>query len=426
MAAQPPVPPGQPMMPPGMPGGPAGMMPPGMMPPPGMKPGMPMPPKMAGPGGPPPGMPPGAKPPAPGQPGVPGQPGQPGENPEEGLPQVGFFQQPWVQNVLPFVTSLVAHAVIIILGVTLAVTVVQEGQKIVQEEQTIIPESTMAENAPPGGVPNVGTGGDPLKQAMQDTTPDAGSADGWADKQSPNVDPAAAGGGAGENSDSGLIGLGMGGLGKGGGVGTGKGNGSGGGSGDGGGPLAMFGTPGGGAIGPKGPVFGNGGNARKIVFVCDATGTMINKLGTLKHELTKAIAGLRPIQSYNVVFFTDGGKYHIADKNGLIIANPDNKRNTYTFLEDITPTGTTDPIPGIEAGFKQAPQLLYFLSDGEFNNLKSYQEVMDSFNKANVGKKVKVNTILFETYDKEAEQVMQKIAADNGGSYRYVREADLQ
>ena len=414
MAVQPPIPPGQPMMPPGMPPGvPGGMMPPGM------KPGMP--PKMAGPGG-PPGMPPGTKP----NPGQPGAPGQLGENPEDALPQLGFFQQPWVQNVLPFVTSLVAHAVIIVLGITLAVTVVQEGQKILQEEQTIIPESTMAENAPPGGVPNVGTGGDPLKQAMQDTTPDAGSADGWADKQSPNVDPAAAGGGSGDNSDSGLIGLGMGGLGKGSGVGTGKGTGSGGGSGDGGGPLAMFGTPGGGAIGPKGPVFGNGGNARKIVFVCDATGTMINKLGTLKHELTKAIAGLRPIQSYNVVFFTDGGKYHIADKNGLIIANPDNKRNTYTFLEDITPTGTTDPIPGIEAGFKQAPQLLYFLSDGEFNNLKSYQEVMDSFNKANVGKKVKVNTILFETYDKEAEQVMQKIAADNGGSYRYVREADLQ
>ena len=340
------------------------------------------------------------------------------------VPQPGFLQQPWVQTVLPFVTSLVVHAVIIVLGLTLFVTVVQEGNKIIQEEQTIIPESTMADAGPPGGVPNVGANGDPFKQAMQDTTPDGGTPEGWANKQSPNVDPAAAGGGD-SGADANVIGLGMGSLGGGKGIGTGKGGGTGGGAGE-GGPLGQFGMPGGGAIGPKGPVFGNGGNARKIVFVCDATGTMINKLGTLKHELQKAVQALSPIQAYNVVFYTDGGKFHIADKNGLIMANLDNKRNTQRFLDDITPTGTTDPVPGLEAAFKQQPQLLYFLSDGEFNNLKSYKEVTDAISRFNKDKKVKVNTILFETFEPGAEEVMKQIAAENGGSYRYVREADLQ
>jgi len=422
MALQPPVPPKQPPMPPGMPAGVPGAVPAAAIPA-GAAPAGAMPPGALPPGAMPPGAMPGAKAGVAGGPPPAGQMSVPAE---EGLPKLSFFQQPWVQNVLPFVTSLVAHAVIIILGVTLAVTVAQQGNIIVQEEQTIIPEATLAEQGPPGGVPNVGTGGDPLKQAMQDTDPNAGSAEGWADKASPNVDPAAAGGGAGEAADSGLIGLGMGGLGKGGGLGTGTGDGAGGGTGTGGGPLAMFGTPGGGAIGPKGPVFGNGGNARKIVFICDATGTMINKLGTLKAVLVDTLAKLRPIQSFNVVFFTDGGKFHIADKNGLIIASPDNKRSTYTFLEEITPTGTTDPIPAIEAAFKQQPQLVYFLSDGEFNNLKSYDEVIAAFNKANVGKKAKVNTVLFFTYDKDAEQVMEKIAGEHGGTYKYVTEDMLQ
>ena len=35
----------------------------------------------------------------------------------------------------------------------------------------------------PGGVPNVGTGGDPFKQAMQNTTPEGGTPEGWASKK---------------------------------------------------------------------------------------------------------------------------------------------------------------------------------------------------------------------------------------------------
>ena len=52
--------------------------------------------------------------------------------------------------------------------------------------------------------------------------------------------------------------------------------------------MAMYGVPGGGGIGPKGPVFGHGGNARRIAFVCDASGSMINKMPVLKEQLTKA------------------------------------------------------------------------------------------------------------------------------------------
>jgi len=38
----------------------------------------------------------------------------------------------------------------------------------------------------------------------------------------------------------------------------------------------MFGTVGGGSMGLKGPVFGHSGNAKKIAFVCDASGSMVS------------------------------------------------------------------------------------------------------------------------------------------------------
>lgn len=166
------------------------------------------------------------------------------------------------------------------------------------------------------------------------------------------------------------------------------------------------------------------GDAQRIVFVCDATGTMINKFSTLANELLNVILKLEPTRSYNVIFFTAGGKYHVVDKDALMPANDANKARFSQSLEGLRPTGTTNPIPAIEAAFKQSPQVVFFLSDGEFNNLKSYDEVIATFRKANVGRKVKVNTLLFLTYDREAEEAMQTIAEENGGTYRYVHEPD--
>jgi hypothetical protein len=87
-------------------------------------------------------------------------------------------------------------------------------------------------------------------------------------------------------------------------LGSGNGGAQGSGEGDGTGALAAFGTPGGGGIGPQGPVFGNGGSARTIVFVCDCTGSMINKIAQLKVELSRAVQNLKPIQSFDIVFLS--------------------------------------------------------------------------------------------------------------------------
>jgi hypothetical protein len=282
----------------------------------------------------------------------------------------------------------------------------------------------MAESGPPGGVPNVGTGGDPLRQAMQNTTPDAGNPEGWASKAGAlNAAVANEGGGAGDADASGLIGIGAGGMGKGGGIGTGSGPGTGGGSGD-GGPLAMFGTPGGGGIGPKGPVFGNGGNARKIIFVCDSSGSMISKMASLKNELTKAITGLKAVQQFNVIFFQDNNAL-VLNKDGMMMASQDNKRSAYKYLDDVTTTSTSDPLPALRVAFKQQPQLIYLLTDGDFPDNKA---VLEEIRKLDKDKKVKVNTIAFVN-DKDTDTdfipLLQSIAKETGGTFKHVAENEL-
>jgi len=380
-------------------------------------------------------MAPGAKPPmagAPGQPLPPGAIPPPGAVPplDEGIPQLGFFQQPWVQNVLPFVTSLVAHAVIIILALTLfAVSVMINDKKAANEEQAVVPDAANAANDT-GGIPNVGTNNDPTRKMMQDKE-DAGTPDGNSSKKGPSLDPSDGGGGAGEDAAVALNGVGGGGAGKG--IGLGKGTGNGNGEGE-GGRLAQFGPPGGGARGPQGPVFGHGGNAKKIVFVCDASGSMINKFSSLKNELNKAISNLKVPQSFDIVFFQDGkasvfSSYKLKQET-LQLANTDNKRNASAFLEEVTTTSTSDPMPGLVVAFQRQPDLIYLLTDGDFPDNDAVLKKVKELNKplAN-GKKIKVNTIAFVN-DKDTDtaflKILETIATDNGGVFRHVAENELQ
>jgi hypothetical protein len=389
---------------------------------------MPMPGMKAG------AMPPGARPPgAPLPPGAvpPGAPLPPGAVPPQEEPhgrQLGFFDQPWVQNILPLVTSLVVHIVIIALGLLVfaVATKVIDVEKILSREQTVIPTAAAQATVNPGGVPNVGEFNDPNRIPTQDTDKDAATPDGTATTKSENIDPSA-GGAAGSGT---AVATSLTGSGPGGGIGHGNGFGGGG-----GGKLARFGPPGGGASGPRGPVFGNGGNAKNIVFVCDASGSMTNKFASLKEQLNKAIAKLKVPQTFDVVFFQDN-KATVFSKDRLKqetlqIASADNRRNASAFLEEVTVSSTSDPLPGLTVAFNRHPDLIYLLTDGDFPDNEAVYKKVKELNKPDAnGKKAKINTIAFIDPAKDTEKdfrvLLEKIANENDGTFIVVNETELE
>jgi hypothetical protein len=191
-------------------------------------------------------------------------------------------------------------------------------------------------------------------------------------------------------------------------------------------------TSDGGGIGPNGPVFTNGVNARRIVFVMDASGSMINKMPTLMNQLTKAIVGLRPIQSFELIFFHDekiDSFSKFSHQDGLVPATPDAKRNASKFFEGITAHGTTEPIPGIIAAFKANPQVMYLLTDGDFPDNAAVLKTIRDLNQARPpNERVKINTIAFVgDGDNEVAflDLLKTIAKESGGTFRHVKEADL-
>ena len=336
------------------------------------------------------------------------------------VPVVGFFQQRWVQEYMPFVVSFIFHAVLIVLGILFAQTVVQIITPTI--EQVVVPDASLADGDV-GGVPNPGINNDPTRQAMQNTDSSVQESDDWANKRSESLSAAA--------SDSPATTAGAA-------IGTGFSASSGASSGlqgksDGGGKMAKFGPPGGGGGGlTKGLGLGTGGNATAITYLCDFSGSMMGRRSALLiRELRDVVSRLSVKQSFNVVFFReeDGRDFSALDDNRLVPAISKNKDDLYKFLDDTRPAGATRPLEGIERAFKMnpRPQIIYILSDG-FEAIEDPQQVKLLIDRLNKDKKTRIHTIMFRDAEadwnlpqiKTLDTMMSEIARENGGTFKRV------
>lgn len=336
---------------------------------------------------------------------------------EDLLPPLSFWQQPFVQNVLPLLTSLALHLALIIIGVLTFKAYV--ASKTVQEEQVIVPDAAIVEGDV-GGIPNPGLDGDPNRPAASDLVPENTRSEGWNREPSKSLQQAVMGG-RGDTAADTIIGVGSGQT-------LGKGKGAGVGSGDGEGASAPFGMPGGGrGQGPRSPFMGVSGNAKTVAYVCDASGSMMGlPFDLLKIELRKAVEVLVPSQAFNIIFFQKGQAEPLSQT--LLVANGVNKSKSYKWLGDENVASNSDPLPALKLAFQQRVQLIYLLTDGAFddNNV-----VVAELKKLNSGKRTRINTIAFFSPDapesdrKACEDVLRTIASDSGGQFKVVLTTDL-
>ncbi len=194
------------------------------------------------------------------------------------------------------------------------------------------------------------------------------------------------------------------------------------------GSLANFGVPiGPGTSGGGSPMFyvcrTPAAHARKVVFVCDASGSMLNKMATLKAELGKTVMALKPIQSFNLIFFTGDKPLSLGDH--LVQATPEGKARAVRFLEDVTTSGATEPTPGIEQAFREKPEMIYLLTDGDFPDNDA---VLNRIRLLNRDRKVRIHTIAFagqSDTDGKFKELLHTVATENGGTYKCISPDDL-
>lgn len=337
-----------------------------------------------------------------------------------------FWQQPFAQHVLPLIASLATHAGLIIL-VLCTYQAVAAVMRPPLREQRNIPESQWLGVGKDG---SLGDGTDITRRFAQDLDSSVlPQATGFAATPGPLRQLPLFGGGHGDMRDASVT-IGLGPLEAGNGTGMGSGSGSGVGFCGGGGPPAPFGPPGGGPAGSGRFIRNPNGTARRIVFVCDASGSMLNMSDSLRIELRKSIQALPPTVSFNVIFFQDKGCSAV-DRKELLIATPQNKERAIALIDQTIPRGETDPLPALELAFPLKPDLIHLLTDGDFNGPGNDAVVAYCRKKAAEGK-ARISTIAFvpaESRDNPGEleyvKALKMIAKDSGGQFSHVSDGEF-
>src|SRR4051812_11377046 len=73
----------------------------------------------------------------------------------------------------------------------------------------------------------------------------------------------------------------------------------------------------------------------KIVYLCQANGSMQEVYSSVRHRLKESIDQLTPQQSFNVIFYFDSDDAIAPfSKAGLVPANEENKKQVHDFVDD--------------------------------------------------------------------------------------------
>jgi len=317
----------------------------------------------------------------------------PEEEEEEDEFGVGGEINEALQAVLPWMTSLLFHLGIVVLALFLVwsyILIVDE------EEMPIIPSAKLSET--PGGSPTE-TPDVELKSSQQVKK-----------VQAENVATEDSVNNLESNLDSELELVGV----------------SGGG---GGGKLAPFGMTTGAGSGIGAKFYGTGGNARKIIYIVDASGSLIDTLPFVIKELKRSVSALSDKQDYTVIFFQAGQPVEVPPR-GWKKADARNKRSTADWIDleagNIVPRGKTDPVSAVKLAMRYKPELVFLLSDnitgrGEYE--VDRKDLLKFLNDANADRKTVINTIQFLYPD--PLNTLKTIASEHGGVYKFITEESL-
>ena len=166
-----------------------------------------------------------------------------------------------------------------------------------------------------------------------------------------------------------------------------------------------------------------GGNAYRIIYVVDRSGSMAETFDFVRDELKRTIRSLKKKQYFHVIFFSDTTP--VENPPGQMVpATVANKRAVAKFLDTVVAARGTKPGKAMERAFKTTnddgygPQLIYFLTDGEFDPV-----LLEQLATWNRKKSVKINTIsfLFEG----GGRLLQQIAEHLGGRYKHIDRQSL-
>ncbi|RMG34455.1 MAG: VWA domain-containing protein [Planctomycetota bacterium] len=170
------------------------------------------------------------------------------------------------------------------------------------------------------------------------------------------------------------------------------------------------------------PFFGIRDSGTRFVYVVDKSGSM-SKHGAMRMAKAELLASLKTLdatQQFQIIFYSNHPVVMSTPRGGseLLWATDINKTLAQQFVAGVQPDGGTDHMPALIRALKLNPDVVFFLTDAEEPRLSSGQ--LDRIRRLN-GSRARIHCIEFGTGPKlgNVENFLQKLARENGGSYRY-------
>lgn len=164
----------------------------------------------------------------------------------------------------------------------------------------------------------------------------------------------------------------------------------------------------------------------KVVFVIDASGSMVSKnsMQVAKAALVSSIQALEPHQQFLIIFYDDKPTVlHLRDahKPQLYAATEIHKTLAKQKIAGIQPGTGTQHVPALEMALKLRPDVIFFLTDaqeppiyeGELVALKTLNNKVSRIHSIEFGVGPEVSDAA------SPKNFLRRLSRQNGGTYRY-------
>jgi len=176
--------------------------------------------------------------------------------------------------------------------------------------------------------------------------------------------------------------------------------------------------------------FGAKARGRKFVYIIDRSSSMRrqtsvriegegtalyrgNYLDIAKREIQRSVRALEPGARFHVIFFADAKETAEMPGGKLQWATETNRRQCADWLKTVGFGAGTEPAGALRAAIKLKPDAIFLLCDGRFS-----EDVVKEIARFNRASGVPIHTLAF--VDRSGEKILQDLAKQNGGVYRYV------
>ena len=171
----------------------------------------------------------------------------------------------------------------------------------------------------------------------------------------------------------------------------------------------------------------NGGRPGSVVFVIDASGSMVEKFSNVQTELILAVNQLDPQVHLNVIFFQQDTAQLVLPR-GLLPATRATKARLIERLSPdarfVQPRGSSNPLPAMKTALSLRPDRIIVLSDnitgaGAYQvELNALLEQVNEYRRRFGAQRTQIHTVQFLRPD--PQHALRRLAQENGGSYRFV------